>query len=423
VLTRLSIGRRLRAASPRAIVLVGASALFAAWPFGTDVSLYEHYAKQAVASPALHAFPVEYPAASLAAFVAPLALALPYRAGFALAVAIAVIALVVSSDGIPEHPGWSSRTSAYLLLGPVAVLFARYDAFPALAAFLAVEGARRQRWGRAWAWAVVGGLLKLFPFLLLPGFLLAERSQTGRWPVRRAGAAVAAAACVAATQQVLAPGSEVSPISYELHRGFELSSLPGSLSLLVDPLGLHWTSGFGSIEVVGTNHALIATVVTAAGVAALAIVWALAWRDMLSVEAVSLAVLSVAILSDKAFAPQYLIWVAPLWAYWPMRRGWVVAAVLTALVYPVLYSDAIVSVLGYDLATTAAAVRNGVLLVATVRWLSAQVRPALSGREAARWWAPRRRFSRGAPNVGAARFSGRKPVLRLKTGVFEDRGV
>ena len=52
---------------------------------------------------------------------------------------------------------------------------------------------------------------------------------------------------------------------------------------------------------------------------ALRIPWAL------SVEATSLAVLSVSVLGDKAFSPQYLIWLAPLWAYWPFRRGWVVS--------------------------------------------------------------------------------------------------
>ncbi len=38
-------------------------------------------------------------------------------------------------------------------------------------------------------------------------------------------------------------------------------------------------------------------------------------------EATSLAVLSVSVLGDKVFSPQYLIWLAPIWAYWPLRRG------------------------------------------------------------------------------------------------------
>ena len=58
-------------------------------------------------------------------------------------------------------------------------------------------------------------------------------------------------------------------------------------------------------------------------------VWVLGYRGLLSVVAVSLAVLSIAVFSEKSFAPQYLMWLAPFWAYWPIRRGWVVAALLT----------------------------------------------------------------------------------------------
>ena len=131
-----------------------------------------------------HSLPREYPAPATALFLAPLALPFSYALGFALLAAAGAVALVLSSDGLAEYPGWSRRTCIYLLVGSAAVVFARYDVFPALAALLAVEAARREQWGRAWAWAVVGGLLKLFPFLLLPGFLIAERVQTGKWPLQ-----------------------------------------------------------------------------------------------------------------------------------------------------------------------------------------------------------------------------------------------
>ena len=119
--------------------------------------------------------PREYPALALGLFLAPLGISLSYSLGFSLLAAAAGIALVLSSDGLAEYPGWSRRTCYYLLFGTTAVVFARYDVFPALAAVLAVEGGRRGQWNRAWAWAILGGLLKLFPFLLLPGFLLVER--------------------------------------------------------------------------------------------------------------------------------------------------------------------------------------------------------------------------------------------------------
>ena len=89
--------------------------------------------------------------------------------------------------------------------------------------------------------------------------------------------------------------------------------------------------------------------------------------------AVSLGVLSVAVLAEKSFAPQYIVWLAPLWAYWPMRRGWLAAALLTTLVYPVLYAEAHAFGPGFFWATTVAAVRNAVLAVATLSWLLGQL--------------------------------------------------
>ena len=71
-------------------------------------------------------------------------------------------------------------------------------------------------------------------------------------------------------------------------------------------------------------------------VAGIVAIWRFAALGRLSVEATSLAVLSVSVLGDKAFSPQYLIWLAPLWAYWPLRRGWLAAAALTTLVFPFL---------------------------------------------------------------------------------------
>ena len=102
-------------------------------------------------------------------------------------------------------------------------------------------------------------------------------------------------------------------------------------------------------------------------------VWALAGRGQLSVVAVSLAVLSIAVLSEKSFAPQYLIWLAPFWAYWPMRRGWAAVALLTTLIYPLLYGEAADFGPSFYLPTAVAVVRNMVLLAATAIWLLRQL--------------------------------------------------
>ena len=180
--------------------------------FSPDLVLYNHYANAALGSPLFHSLPREYPALATALFLAPLALPFPYPLGFALLAAAGAVVLVLSSEGLSAYPGWSRRTCIYLLVGTAAVVFARYDVFPALAALLAVEAARREQWGRAWAWAVVGGLLKLFPFLLLPGFLIAERVQTGKWPLRRLWIVGVPAALLTFGQVAMAPGACSTPL-------------------------------------------------------------------------------------------------------------------------------------------------------------------------------------------------------------------
>ena len=378
--TRIArIRARWRSAGGLVVILVAAGMIFPVCihklmvAFSPDLALYEHYANAALASPLFHSLPREYPAPATALFLAPLALPLGYALGFALLAAAGAVVLVLSTDGLAEYPGWSRRVCIYLVVGSAAVVFARYDVVPALTALLAVEAARREQWGRAWAWAVVGGLLKLFPFLLLPGFLIAERVQTGKWPLKRLWIVGVPAALLTASQVAVAPGSLLNSFSYQFHRGFELSSLQGSIAFLTDPLHARWVAGFGSVELAGRDHLVISVVVMLAAGAGLLAIWAFARRGQLSVVAVSLAVLSVAVLAEKSFAPQYLVWLAPLWAYWPLRRDWLAAALLTTLVFPVLYGEAYAFGPGFFWATTVAVVRNVVLVVATLSWLLGQV--------------------------------------------------
>jgi hypothetical protein len=125
--------------------------------------------------------------------------------------------------------------------------------------------------------------------------------------------------------------------------------------------------------VVGRGATAISVLTTVVTLVAMLAVWALARRGQLSVVAVSLAVLSLAVFSEKSFAPQYLVWLAPFWAYWPMRKGWVAAALLTTFVYPVLYVEAQAWGPGFYLPTATAAVRNVVLVVATALWFREQL--------------------------------------------------
>jgi hypothetical protein len=362
------LARPPREGGPRGIrapALVLALALV--WPLlgpVSDVAVYRHYA---AGFP--HLLPVEYPALAGVVFALPKILPLPYTVGFVALMAAAFVGsirLARRSPGLPA--GWSDRFVGYVALGLVGVVATRFDLLPALALLVAVERARAGRWSAAWVWALIGALLKVFPILLLPGFLLAERRSTGRVPWARVGATAGGLGALAAVQSWGAPGTLLRPLSYELHRGFEFSSVPGTLTLLFSPAHLHFALAYGNHQVYGAGHALIASLMLAAAAGGLVTIWVLAARGAMPIEAVALAVVSVAVLSDKALAPQYLLWLAPLWAYWRPRRSWLVASALTALVFPILYLVAYYDTGSLYAGAVAAGVRNVVLLVGTAAW-------------------------------------------------------
>lgn len=368
VISERATARSRRGVNLAFFALVALAAALLLHHFESDVTVYHTYGLRLLHGSPHGRLPVEYPALSALVFALPLLLPVPYALGFGLLMAAALLALAVAGWRAGADGPWLDRTLLYLGLGTLGVLFGRYDLLPALASVVAVLEARRQRWGPAWAAAVVGGALKLFPFLLLPGFLIAEWRARGRLPWRRAAAATAVVTLAAALQEALAPGSLLSPLRYELRRGFEFSSVGGSITTLVDPLHLRWHYEFGCWQVVGADHAAIQALLGAFAVVALVAIWRLAWHGRLEVEAVGLAVLSVAVLTDRAFAPQYLIWLIPLWALWRRRASWVAAAVLTTLAFPVAFGFAQRGGHYFIVATLVAAARNAALCAGTFAW-------------------------------------------------------
>lgn len=342
-----------------------------------DVELYRRYGLATLRSRNHIALPLQYPAAAAAVFaLVALVTSVPrdYTVAFGLLMGSVLAVLLAVGTRLFEDHRWALRTLVYSTAGTLAIVMGRYDLLPALAEVIAVGLAAKGRWGGAWAGAAVGAALKLFPALLLPGFFLAEWRSSGRPPWRRVVAVLSAGAVVAGVQVVLAPGTVLSPILYELHRGFEVESVAASLTLLAHPWGLGWNFGFGAWQVVGPYHSVIAAAVSIGQLAGLLGVWVLAWRSRLSVPAVALAVLTVGILGDRAFSPQYLIWLAPLWALWSLRAGWLAAAALTTFLYPISYRFAawlptIGVHVGLYPTVAVALVRNSVLIVASGLWL------------------------------------------------------
>lgn len=340
----------------------------------SDVELYQRYAHEMLHGSLAAGLPKEYPALAGLLFLGVSGLPGSYVAAFGICMAACLGLLVFWGYRAVEDEGWAGRFLLYLALGVATVLLYRFDVLPAACSFVAVICARRQQYGRAWSAAWLGAALKFFPGLLLPGFFIYEWRREGRPPWRRAIGAGAATAVLVILQSAIAPGSVLGPIRYEAQRGFEFSSVSGSLSLILSGGHTTWQFGFGNWQVLGPGHTVIAAVMTLAELAGLAAIWWLLARHRLGVEAASLAVLSLAVLTDRALAPQYLIWLAPLWALWPLRRSWVAVCLLTFLTFPValeLHSAYGVSAV---LPSVVGAIRNAVLIAGTAGWLHSEMR-------------------------------------------------
>ena len=217
----------------------------------SDATIYHHYANQALASPLFRKLPKEYPASALLLFLVPVLLHVPYKAGFAVLAALATLAFLVGSDGIAAFPGWSRRATIYLLVGAAALLFSRYDIFPAMATFLAVESSAPRQMGKSLGMGRRGESSETFSVGACSRLCVSRARRTGRWPVRRAVASCVPFAVVTGVQSAFSPGSALSPLLYEARRGFETESVAGNLTLLTDPLHVKWLFNFGSWEIVG----------------------------------------------------------------------------------------------------------------------------------------------------------------------------
>jgi len=365
------------------VALLAVAGFVAARMPAHDVVLYRGWAHQLLRGDLRQGLPPEYPALATVLFLLPALVPLPYHVGFAILAGAGTIGLVLASRRLaPSGVQVSSKLAVLVGLAAAWVLLRRYDVFPTLALVLAVGSALRRQWGRAWVAAALGGALQIFPAFALPVLFVAEWRQTRRVPWRRVAVLAVATAGAALAQELVAPGTVLAPVRWQLARGFEYSSVPASLTMLLDPFHLAWREGYGTHELLGAHHALIAAVVGGAEIVGLVVVLALVARGRLDVLEGTLGVLSIAVLADRSFGPQYLLWLAPLWAAVLSRRPRpsrsvtrvvLAAFALTTLTYPVGYVVGVWTHLAV-LDTWVALVRNSFLIAATLAWFVGRLR-------------------------------------------------
>lgn len=275
------------------------------------------------------------------------------------------------------------------LVGPLC--YTRFDMIPAVLAGGAMLAARR-RPALTGALTGIGAAVKLWPALLIAAFAAPRRGR----PLVLAGFAVAGCGLAGLS---LALGGWVrlfSPLTWQSGRGLQIESVwatPLMLARMVHPQGWPVTySRFQAYEVFGPGVGALLTLSTVATIAGLVMIGALSLRAFRGGGAVSavavgllvLAVVAIMTITNKTLSPQYLLWMGgPAAALLVLRPTagpreqrvitrlagqLLILAVLTHLVYPLLYNG-LLGRTGTGLlvgATTVTALRNLALVSFTV---------------------------------------------------------
>ncbi len=300
---------------------------------------------------AFHALPPEYPLLTLAIFSLPLfASGLWYQVVFALLMIIAagIIYLLIAR--------YRSRPAAivfafYLAVGSWATALGRFDLVPAGLTLGAVLLAARARWNWAYVLIALATLLKLYPVIFIPIFLIAQQKQiSGSWKVwqRWQGLALFVATCALVTlvSLLLNVGNTLYPINYFLSRPIQVESSPGALLWLgqfahypAQYIFTYQSLNFSSL--LAHKVSLLSTFLLVVG---LGYTFWLQWRGKLDIYTASLLTLLLVVILGKVFSPQYLIWITPFIAYigkqnWKWLVSWGAVCALTTFVFPFNYVD------------------------------------------------------------------------------------
>jgi hypothetical protein len=293
--------------------------------------------------------PPEYPLLTLVAFSLPLLVpAQWYQVVFAIFMAIVagIIYLILKRY---RSTSAAIAFAIYLVIGSWATALGRFDLIPAGLILGAVILGVRRKWKWAFALLAAATLLKFFPIILIPPFLIAQQMQSSkkwfawsRWSAL--GVFFGICAVVTLTSLALNVADTVLPINYFLNRPIQVESLPATLLWMGNFAGyaLQWVFTYQSLNFLSPlahKVSLLSSLLLGAGL--LYTFW-LQWRGKIDLPMASLMTLLILLVTGKVFSPQYLIWVAPLVAYvgqgnWKWIVSWVSVSFLTLIVFPYMY--------------------------------------------------------------------------------------
>jgi hypothetical protein len=337
---------------------------------------------------AFHALPHEYPMLTLIPFSLPLVVP-PYWYQIVFALWMAAVAATIYCLLLRYRSrGVALLCAFYLIVGGWGTAEGRFDLIPSALTLLAVIAATRKHWYWAFTYLALGVLFKLYPFILLFPFLIAQQMDSReRWYSWRRllplATFVGVCAGVSLVSLLLSVEGTLAPLSYFATRPFQIESASASVLWLFSFLGfqLRPVYSYGSLNVLSPLSPIVDIGGSVLLLAGLAFTYWLQLRRKLDLAASCLLTLLIVIFTGKVFSPQYLIWVAPLVAYvagphlkWLLT--WGALSGLTTFIYPYIYNmgTGLMDVPNVPIFYPMVAIRNLLLLICIILLLRSYAR-------------------------------------------------
>jgi len=337
------------------------------------------------ASLPFHSLPHEYPLLTVLPFsIGLLVPAYWYQVAFALGMSLFAVATYMLLRV------YRSRSAAiafalYIVVGGWAVALARYDVVPAMFTLIALLCAERGRWRWAFATLALATMLKFYPIVFVPSFVIAQhRSSYGAlrgirrtWRQSLRGLGTFVLVCVGLTvlSLFLSVEGTLGPLGYFGSRPIQVESSASSILWLASFFGfqLHYVATYGSLNVISPLSPIVSPLFTIASIVGLLYTFWLQWRGKLTLPVSFLLILLVIICTGKVFSPQYLLWLFPLVAYiggrnWRWLASWMLIGALTTWIFPYIYDEtrSFIKVATLPLFNPVVLTRNVLLIAVTV---------------------------------------------------------
>jgi uncharacterized membrane protein len=248
----------------------------------------------------------------------------------------------------------SIYTLAVLAVGPIIIQ--TFDIIPAVMTLAAIYLFWLGKHNASWAVLALGTLIKIYPIVIAPIFLLIY-FKNRQFKQIRDGAVTFLAVCVITILPfiILGSGSILNLVSYHSQRGVQIESTYSAIVLVLAKLGFTTVRAeysFGSLNIVNPTATVLANVSTYIMVVSLLIIYWFIYRQVkpgksqfTRLGAYALLTLATTMATSKILSPQYFVWLIPIFPLicgrWrtPILAIFILIGGLTYDIFPLHYPE------------------------------------------------------------------------------------